>query len=357
MEQHLKLQQDYRQWLTELKENIRKSQIKAAIAVNSELIHLYWNLGEQIAEKQQNAQWGSGFIEQLSKDLQAEFPDIKGLSSVNLRRCKRFYLFYNQENTIWSQVVTKLADPSIYEIPWGHHILLLSKIESQEEALFYIHKTVENGWSRSILEYHIEKDLFHKQGKSINNFAKTLLPPQSELASELLKDPYHFDFLQLSDKAQERDIENGFVKQISKFLLELGTGFAYMGHQYVLKVRKKEYRLDLLFYHTRLKAYIIIELKAKEFEPEFIGKLNFYISAIDELVRDQYDRPTIGILLCKGKDDYEVEFSLRDINKPIGVSSYTYNELPEELQEALPDFKDLKYQLNDYIKQNENNAL
>ena len=309
-------------------------------------------------EKQQNAQWGSGFIEQLSKDLQAEFPDIKGLSAVNLRRCKRFYLFYNQENTIWSQLVTKLSDSTIFEIPWGHHILLLSKIGSSQEALFYIHKTFENGWSRSILEYHIEKDLFHQQGKSINNFTQTLLPPQSELANELLKDPYHFDFLQLSEKALERDIECGLVQQISKFLLELGKGFAYMGHQYLLKVGKKEYRLDLLFYHTRLKAYIVIELKAKEFEPEFIGKLNFYISAIDELVRDKYDRPTIGILLCKGKDDYEVEFSLRDINKPIGVSSYTYNELPKELQDALPNFKDLNNQLNDYIKQNnENNAL
>lgn len=357
MEQHLKLHQDYRQWLTELKENIRKSQIKAAIAVNSELIHLYWNLGEQITEKQQNAQWGSGFIEQLSKDLQAEFPDIKGFSSRNLWKCKKLYQFYSQELTILPQLVAELEDSPLFKIPWGHHDVILNKIKSPQEALFYIHKTVENGWSRSILEYHIEKDLFHKQGKSINNFAKTLLPPQSELANELLKDPYHFDFLQLSDKAQEREIENGLVKQISKFLLELGKGFAYMGHQYVLKVGKKEYRLDLLFYHTRLKAYIIIELKAKEFEPEFIGKLNFYISAIDELVRDQYDRPTIGILLCKGKDDYEVEFSLRDINKPIGVSSYTYNELPEELQEALPDFKDLKYQLNDYIKQNENNAL
>lgn len=257
MEQHLKLHQDYRQWLTELKENIRKSQIKAAIAVNSELIHLYWNLGEQIAEKQQNAQWGSGFIDQLSKDLQAEFPDIKGLSVSNLRRCKQFYLFYNQQDTIRAQVVREFNATYIFDIPWGHHLLILGKIKSLEEALFYIHKTVENGWSRSILEYHIEKDLFHKQGKSINNFAKTLLPPQSELASELLKDPYNFDFLQLSDKAQERDME----------------------------------------------------------------------------------------------------FSLRDINKPIGVSSYTYNELPEELQDALPDFKDLKYRLNDYIEQNENNAL
>lgn len=350
--EHLSNQQDYRLWLTELKANIRKSQIKAAIAVNSELIRLYWNLGEQIVEKQRASLWGSGFIEQLSKDLQAEFPDIKGLSARNLWKCKRFYLFYSQEHTILPQVVAELYDSPLFEVPWGHHDLILTRVKAPKEALFYIHKTIENGWSRAILEYHIEKDLFNQQGKSINNFTKTLLPPQSELANELLKDPYHFDFLQLSEKAAERDIENGLVLQISQFLLELGKGFAYMGRQYLLKVGKKDYYLDLLFYHTRLKSYIVIELKAREFEPEFVGKLNFYISAIDELVRDEYDRPTIGILLCKGKDNYEVEFSLRDINKPIGVSSYTYNELPENIRQALPDIQELKNQLNKFVLNN-----
>ena len=350
--EHLSNQQDYRLWLTELKANIRKSQIKAAIAVNSELIRLYWNLGEQIVEKQRASLWGSGFIEQLSKDLQAEFPDIKGLSASNLRRCRQFYLFYNQANPIRAQVVRELDINILLDIPWGHHVLLLGKIKLLNQALFYIHKTIENGWSRAILEYHIEKDLFNQQGKSINNFTKTLLPPQSELANELLKDPHHFDFLQLSEKAAERDIENGLVLQISQFLLELGKGFAYMGRQYLLKVGKKDYYLDLLFYHTRLKSYIVIELKAREFEPEFVGKLNFYISAIDELVRDEYDRPTIGILLCKGKDNYEVEFSLRDINKPIGVSSYTYNELPENIRQALPDIQELKNQLNKFVLNN-----
>ena len=355
--EHLSNQQDYRLWLTELKANIRKSQIKAAIAVNSELIRLYWNLGEQIVEKQQASLWGSGFIEQLSKDLQAEFPDIKGLSARNLWKCKRFYLFYSQELTILPQLVAELNDSPLFEVPWGHHDLILTRVKAPKEALFYIHKTIENGWSRAILEYHIEKDLFNQQGKSVNNFTKTLLPPQSELANELLKDPYHFDFLQLSEKAAERDIENGLVLQISQFLLELGKGFAYMGRQYLLKVGKKDYYLDLLFYHTRLKGYIVIELKAREFEPEFVGKLNFYISAIDELVRDEYDRPTIGILLCKGKDNYEVEFSLRDINKPIGVSSYTYNELPEDIRQALPDIQELKNQLNEFAFNNNQKNL
>lgn len=348
MEQLPGLQEDYRQWLTELKSKIRFSQIKAAVAVNSELIRLYWNLGQQIVEKQENAQWGTGFIERLSKDLQMEFPDISGFSYRNLRRCRQFYLFYNQDNTIRPQVVAKLEEEVLFLIPWGHHRLILERTKDVQEALFYIHKTIKNGWSRAILEYHIEKKLYSTQGKAINNFSTTLPKPQSELANELIKDPYHFDFLQLSDQALERDIENGLVQHISQFLLELGQGFAYMGRQYLLKVGKKDYRLDLLFYHTKLKAYIIIELKAKEFEPEFVGKLNFYVSAINELVRDSHDRPTIGILLCKGKDGYEVEFSLRDINKPIGVSTYTYNELPEEIRQALPALQELKKQLNEY---------
>lgn len=351
MEQ-LSNRQDYHLWLAELKANIRNSQIKAAIAINSELIRLYWNLGKQIVEKQQASRWGSGFIEQLSKDLQVEFPDIKGLSARNLWKCKRFFLFYSQELTILPQVVAELSDSVLFKIPWGHHDVILTHIQSPKEAFFYIHKTIENGWSRAILEYHIEKGLFHQQGKSINNFKKTLPPPQSELADNLLKDPYHFDFLQLSEKAKERDIEKGLVRQISQFLLELGKGFAYMGQQYPLQVGKKKYFLDLLFYHTKLKGYIVIELKAKEFEPEFIGKLNFYISAIDEWVRDKYDRPTIGILLCKEKDNYEVEFSLRDINKPIGVSSYTYSELPEDIRQALPDIETLKKQLQNFVSNN-----
>lgn len=194
-------QQEYRQWLTELKQNIRKSQIKAAVAINTELIRLYWDLGKQIVEKQENAQWGSGFIEQLSKDLNAEFPEIKGLSARNLWKCKKLYQFYHQEFTILPQVVAELDDSPLFKIPWGHHDVILNKIKSPEEALFYIHKTIENGWSRSILVYHIEKNLYAQQGKAINNFAVTLPEPQSELASELLKDPYHFDFLQLADKA------------------------------------------------------------------------------------------------------------------------------------------------------------
>ena len=359
MDKLIRQNDNYAEWIQTLSKRYRQSQIKAAVKVNNELLQFYWSLGRDIVEMHAESKWGNKLLQNLSTDLQNALPGIKGLSPRNLLYMKNFYLLYKPLTGITPQTEAQLS--CIFEIPWGHHLLLLGKIKSPQEALFYIHKTIDNGWSRSILEYHIEKNLYAQQGKAINNFAVTLPQPQSELANELLKDPYHFDFLQLSEKALERDIETGLVSHISQFLLELGKGFAYMGRQYTLKVGQKEYKLDLLFYHTRLKGYIVIELKAKEFEPEYIGKLNFYISAIDELIRDKADHPTIGILLCKGKDDYEVEFSLRDINKPIGVSSYTFSELPKEIQQALPDVGELKQQLNDYIKsnqkKNENNAL
>lgn len=343
------IQSNYKNWLSDLKVQIKQSQIKASVAVNSELIQLYWSIGKQIIEKQKDAQWGDGLINQLSKDLLNEFPHIKGFSAKNLRTCRQFYLFYNQEDTIWKQVVSKLQE-TLFSVPWGHHILIISKVKDAQEALFYCNKTVENGWSRAVLEYQIETNLVARQGKAIHNFSTTLPAIQSELANELLKDPYNFDFLSLSEQALERDLEDGLTQHLSQFLLELGKGFAYMGRQYPIRVGTKEYRTDLLFYHTKLKCYIVIELKLKDFEPEFVGKLNFYISAINEFIKDQTDKPTIGILLCKSKDDFEAEFALKDIHKPIGVSSFTYKELPEDIRQALPEIKELTDSLNQASK-------
>lgn len=343
------IQSDYKNWLSELKSQIKRSQIKAAVAVNSELIQLYWNIGKQIIEKQKDAQWGDGLINQLSKDLLQEFPHIRGFSAKNLRSCRQFYLYYNQEDIIWKQVVSKLPDV-LFSVPWGHHIIIMNRAKDIHEALFYCTKTVENGWSRAILEYQIETGLAGRQGKAIHNFESTLPAVQSELANELLKDPYHFDFLLLSEQAIERDLEDGLTQHLSRFLLELGKGFAYMGRQYPIRVGSKEYRTDLLFYHTKLKCYIVIELKLKDFEPEFVGKLNFYISAINEFVKDETDKPTIGILLCKDKDNFEVEFALKDVHKPIGVSSFTYKELPEEIRLALPEIKELTDTLHQATK-------
>lgn len=358
----------YKQWLTDLKANIKQSQIKAALSVNAEMIKLYWELGRQIVDKQQNAKWGSSFIEQLSKDLKEEFPDISGFSTDNIWFMKRMYLFYKQEDIILEQAVQQLTDLKknfpvqniaqaaqqfentstphlLMMLPWGHHTLILRKIKKIDEAVFYIQETIANNWSRAVLQMQIESNLHARQGKSVNNFAITLPETESDLANQLLKDPYNFEFLTLEKQVKETELEKQLIKHITQFLLELGKGFAYLGRQFPIKVGTKEYRTDLLFYHIHLRAYIIIELKTKEFEPEFIGKLGFYITAINELIKTSQDNPTIGVLLCKEKDNYEVEFTLKDVNKPIGVSEYKYKELPEDIKKALPDIDNLKNEL------------
>jgi len=357
---------DYRTWLVELKTTIRQRQIKAALSVNSELIKLYWEMGRQIAEKQ-NSVWGSGFIDQLSKDLKKEFPDMKGFSKRNVELIKQWFLFYNKSFVITKQLVSKLQtidiehdtiNDEIYEqtgwndikrlfqIPWGHHILIIQKIKKSKEAFFYINETITNNWSRSVLEYQIETDLYNRQGKAITNFKITLPEIESDLASSLLKDPYNFDFLTLSTKVKEQELEDKLVLHITQFLLELGKGFAYLGRQYLLVVGGKEFRTDLLFYHTKLKCYIVIELKLNEFEPEFLGKLNFYLTAINSLVKEEDDKTTIGILLCKNKNNIVVDFALKDINKPMGVSNFTYKQLTEEIKQALPTIEQFTEQLN-----------
>lgn len=331
---------DYRIWLENIKTKIRQSQIKAAVSVNSELIALYWEIGKQIVEKQKTASRGSGFIEQMSRDLRSEFPYLTGFSKRNLEFCRQVFLFYNQDTSIAKQVVSQLG-----LLPWGHHIVIVQKIRNSQQALFYIGQTIENNWSRSVLQMQIESKLFERQGKSINNFSLTLPKPQSDLANQLLKDPYNFSFLTLEKNVQELELEKRLIENITQFLLELGKGFAYMGRQFELRVNNKEYRLDLLFYHVRLKCYFVIELKTREFEPEFVGKLNFYLSAIDSLVKEETDAHTIGMLLCKTKDNLNVEFTLRDINKPSGVSEFTFKELPAEIQKVLPTVEELESEL------------
>jgi len=371
---------EYRDWLRDLKQQIKTGQVKAAFSVNSQLIMLYWDLGRQISEKQETAKWGSGFMDQLSKDLREEFPEMKGFSEDNLTYMKKFYLFYSQMSKqpvqiLGSQFFSQLEDrheiseqlvrktqrdnnnevanlaqavPKLLLIPWGHHIKIMQKTKDLKQALFYISKTIENNWSRAVLEYQIETGLYGRQGKAITNFNLTLPAPQSDLANEMMKDPYNFDFLCLSEKAKETDLEKALVRHISQFLPELGIGFAYMGRQFSLKVGDDDYRTDLLFYHTRLKCHVIIELKTKAFEPEFVGKLNFYITAINELVKDARDKPTIGILLCKNKNNYAVEFSLKDVNNPIGVSTFHYTELADDMKAALPSEKELQNELLEF---------
>lgn len=358
---------DYKNWLIELKSNIQQNQIKAALAVNSQLIQLYWDLGRQITEKQETAKWGSGFIDQLSKDLREEFPDMKGFSKQNLYRVKNFYLYYFQHFTNVAQVARQLENPNqpqvvsklekaeqvvpenaalLFQIPWGHQILIIEKIKNVSEAIFYIKETIKNNWSRAVLVHQIESNLYERQGKAVSNFQNTLPKPQSDLADQLLKDPYNFDFLQMTADYNERDLEKSLTQYITDFLLELGAGFAFVGKQYALTLGEKEYFIDLLFYHLTLRCYVVIELKVVEFKTEFAGKLNFYLNVIDAQLKHESDKPTIGLIICKTKDNIEAEYALKGIEKPIGISEYELNKiLPDELKSSLPSIEEIENEL------------
>ena len=336
---------EYKNWLIELKNNIRQVQIKASLAVNCYALLLYWDLGKQIIEKQENSTWGSGFIDQLSKDLKVDFPNMGGFSKRNLELIRQWVLFYDGSFLITKQLVSQLENP-LFSIPWGHHIMIIQKIKNQQEAIFYVQQTIENNWSRAVLEMQIETNLYARQGKAITNFKTTLPEIDSDLAQALLKDTYNFEFISFSGKVKELELEQKLIDNITKFLLELGKGFAYMGRQFEINVGGEIFKTDLLFYHTKLKCYIVIELKVTKFKPEYVGKLNFYLTAIDRLVKDSSDKPSIGILLCKTKNDVVVDFALHDTNKPMGVSEYTYTQLPTLIQQALPTIQQFTERLN-----------
>lgn len=361
--------QQYKDWLIELKSKIRSTQIKASLAVNVTLVGFYWELGKMISEKE--GAWGSKLIERVAKDLQADFPEMKGFSERNINYCRKFYQFYSA--SILQQAVAEIENEIIpigqqpvdqlktvnnadifhqgggklaTQIPWGHNIHIFTKAKSLDEAHFYIQQTIENGWSREVLALQIKSQLFDRQGKAISNFQLTLPDPQSELAIQTLKDPYVFDFLTMTNPFKEKDIEEQLVSHITKFLLELGKGFAFIGRQYHLLVGESDYYIDLLFYHIKLRCYVVIELKNTKFIPEYAGKLNFYLSAVDSLVKSDADNPTIGILMCRDKNNFETEFALRDINKPMGISEFQLTEiLPEELKNSLPTIEEIEQDL------------
>jgi predicted nuclease of restriction endonuclease-like (RecB) superfamily len=298
------------------------------------LVELYWHIGSEILSRQEQEGWGSKVIDQLAKDLSHSFPEMKGLSHRNLLFMRQFASEY-RDFAIVKQLVSQL--------PWGHNIMLIQRIQSVEERQFYAEKTIENGWSRAILEHQIDGKLFHRHGKALHNFENTLPKRESDLARQLFKDPYQFDFLEIAEASDERLFEKSLLRKIEEFLLELGSGFAFMGRQYHLEVSGNDYYLDLLFYHVKLRCYIVIELKVKEFKPEFAGKMNFYLSAVDDLLRQPEDGASIGLILCKSKDNIIVEYALRDTSKPMGVAKYIVRtELPPELRESLPDLGELE---------------
>jgi predicted nuclease of restriction endonuclease-like (RecB) superfamily len=331
----------YKTLLVEIKERILSSQVKAAVAVNQELISLYWEIGSSVYQKQQEEGWGAKTIEKLAKDLQSYFPNMKGFSHRNLKYMVHFAREY-PDVTIGQQVVA--------QIPWGHNILLLQKLETIEERLWYAHKTIENGWSRNVLLHWLDVSLHKRHGKSINNFQITLPSPQSDLAHQTLKDPYCFDFLALKEKFDEKELEDGLLAHIQKFLIELGAGFSFVGRQYPLKVSDKEFLLDLLFYHLKLRCFVVVELKAKEFTAKDAGQMNFYLSVVDDLLSQPGDHPSIGLLLCKTKDKIIAEYALRDINKPIGISEYEtaiLESLPDSFKGSLPTIEEIEQELQD----------
>jgi len=328
-------QADYQAWIASLKQGFRRSQLKAAVQVNSELLSFYWQLGGEILEKQQDTNWGGGFMPQLSHDLMAEFPEVKGFSLRNIKYIRQWRSFY-ANRPIGQQAVAQLV-----QIPWGHNIAIVSKCQTQQEALYYIANTLRHGWSRAVLTHQIESGLWQREGKAINNFELTLPSEQSDLAQQTLKDPYVFDFLTLTKQHNERELENALTQHITQFLLELGAGFAYIGKQVPVQVGAREFYLDLLFYHARLHCYVVVELKTGDFEPE-----HFYIKAVDEQLRQPGDHPTIGILLCKQRDKLVAEYALSDINKPIGVSEYQLTQsLPQAFKSSLPSIEEIEAEL------------
>jgi predicted nuclease of restriction endonuclease-like (RecB) superfamily len=329
---------DYAAWLVDLKSRIQRARSQAALAVNQELVRLYHHLGSEILARQDRQGWGAKVIDRLAVDLRASFPDMKGLSASNLK-----YMRFFAELCPALQIGQQPAD----QLPWFHIVTLLTKVTDPDQREWYAIRAVERAWSRATLQANIKAQLHLREGAAVTNFAQRLPEPQIQLAQEILKDPYHFDFLGLGDEAHERDIENALVRHITRFLLELGAGFAFVGRQQRIEVNGDEFFIDLLFYHVRLKRYVVVELKAGAFAPEHAGQLNFYLAAVDAQLKAADDNPTIGLLLCKTKNQLVAEYALSGIAKPMGVAEYQLlRALPEPLDTSLPTVEQLEEELN-----------
>jgi predicted nuclease of restriction endonuclease-like (RecB) superfamily len=330
--------QDYAEFFEQLKNHVASSRYKAARAVNKELILLYHHVGTEILKRQQEHGWGAKVIDRLSKDLTTAFPEMKGFSTRNLKYMRLFAETYPH---------LEFVQEVLAQLTWYHNLTLLDKVKDQDARLFYIKQAIEYGWSRSIMVMQIETGLHKRQGQAVTNFKDKLPSPQSDLAHYTLKDPYIFDFLSIGKEAHERAIEKGLIQHMEKFLLELGAGFSFVGRQYHLDVGNRDFYIDLLFYHLKLRCFVVIELKDKDFKPEYAGKMNFYLSAVDDLLKHSNDNPSIGLILCKTKDQVLAEYALRDVTKPIGLAEYRLTEaLPEDIKTALPTIAELEAELS-----------
>jgi predicted nuclease of restriction endonuclease-like (RecB) superfamily len=327
----------YGDWLAELKRRICEAQQRAVLKANQELVLLYWGIGRDILNRQSEQGWGAKVIDRLAQDLRTEFPQMKGFSPRNLKYMRAFA-------EAWPDA--EFVQQAVAQLPWGHNLVLLDRLNGPDERRWYAAKAIEHGWSRNVLVHQIESRLLDRQGAAANNFEQRLPAPQSDLAIETLKDPYRFDFLGLGEEAQEREIENALVGHVTEFLLELGAGFAYVGRQVHLEVGGEDFFLDLLFYHLKLRCYVVIELKAGDFKPEHLGQLGFYLTAVDRQVKKEQDQPSIGLLLCKSQNKVVAEYALHGLKQPIGVSSYELTRaLPAELQSSLPSIEQIEQEL------------
>jgi len=363
----------YGELLTQIKTRIRRAQIKATLSANAEMILMYWDIGRMIHERQGSEGWGASVIPRLSRDLHNELPEVKGFSVRNIKLMTQFYREYPAFMTIGQRLVAQLEAKSgkpekvpqpvaqsdiltpmgekgqrlVAQLGWAHNVLLMQKLKDLPTRLWYMEQTIQNGWSRDTLGLMIKSALHERQGKAVTNFDDHLLPPQSDLAHQLLKDPYIFDFLTLTEPFEERELEVSLVKHLEKFLLELGQGFAFVGRQYHLEVSNKDFYLDLLFYHLKLRCFVVIDLKKGDFKPEYAGKMNFYCSVVDDKLKHENDQPTIGLILCQDKDKVLAEYALRDIHKPIGVSDYELTRaLPDNLKSSLPSIEEIEAELS-----------
>lgn len=335
---------NYQNWIDDIKELVHVSQLKAAVHVNTDMIRMYWNIGKEISDKHADSIWGTGFYKTMSQSLKEEFPNVKGFSVTNLKYMKHFFEFYAKGNSNRQQVVDDLE--KICSVPWGHHILIITKCADIPEALFYVGKTLENGWSRAMLLNFLDVNLYKVHGKAITNFDKRLPAVQSELAKEVIKDPYNFDFLTLTEGYREKEMEDALTENITKFLLELGQGFAYIGRQQPILVGKKEMAMDLLFYHMKLRCYIVIDLKVGEFDASFTSQVGTYVVAVNHQLKTEKDNPTIGLIICKTKDNVVAEYSLEASSVPIGISEYQLSKvLPKEIESSLPSIEEIEKSL------------
>ncbi len=330
------LPEGYELFLRDLKTRVQQTQVRAALAVSHELIMLYWQIGKSIGEAQHQFSWGDKVLERIAQDLKSSFPGVEGFLRTNLYRMRAFFNAYKEE----PEIVPRLVG----QIPWAHNAVLIEKLKTLKERIWYAQRTLEHGWSRSILELQIRSNLYQRHGKAINNFSATLPPAQSDLTQQILKDPFNFDFLTLGADAQERALERGLLEHLKSFMLELGVGFAFVGSQYHLEIDGQDYYIDLLFYHLKLRAFVVIELKARDFQPGDVGQVLLYVGAVDDLMRHASDAPTIGLILCKGKHSTAAEYVLRGVNAPLGIADFV-TALPKNLESNLPTVAQLEAEL------------